>query len=66
MNQPEGRVEMGELGSGVTGETLAGIAGIVLGVLGAVGVYPAVLLPVAAIVLWCRIDSRSRGQCADQ
>lgn len=45
-----GRVEMGELGSGVTGETLAGIAGIVLGVLGALNVYPAILLPVAAIV----------------
>jgi hypothetical protein len=45
-----GRVEMGELGSGVTGETLAGITGIVLGVLGSLNVYPAVLLPVAAIV----------------
>jgi hypothetical protein len=45
-----GRVEMGELGSGVTGETLAGITGIVLGVLGCLNVYPAVLLPVAAIV----------------
>jgi hypothetical protein len=41
---------MGELGSGVTGETLAGITGIVLGVLGCLNVYPAVLLPVAAIV----------------
>jgi hypothetical protein len=46
----KGRVEMGELGSGVTGETLAGITGIVLGVLGALNVYPAILLPVAAIV----------------
>ncbi len=42
-----GRVEMGELGSGVTGETLAGIVGIVLGIL---NVYPTVVLPVAAIV----------------
>jgi len=45
-----GRVEMSELGSGVTGETLAGIVGIVLGVLGSLNVYPEVLLPVAAIV----------------
>jgi len=46
----KGRVEMSELGSGVTGETLAGIVGIVLGVLGSLNVYPEVLLPVAAIV----------------
>lgn len=45
-----GRVEMSELGSGVTGETLAGIVGVVLGVLGSLNVYPEVLLPVAAIV----------------
>ena len=46
----KGRVEMSELGSGVTGETLAGIVGIVLGVLGSLNVYPEALLPVAAIV----------------
>jgi hypothetical protein len=46
----EGRVQMSELGGGVTGETLAGIAGIVLGVLGILNVLPSVLLPVAAIV----------------
>ena len=46
----KGRVEMSELGSGVTGETLAGIVGIVLGVLGSLNVYPEILLPVAAIV----------------
>ena len=46
----KGRVEMSQLGSGVTGETLAGIVGIVLGILGSLNVYPAVLLPVAAIV----------------
>jgi len=46
----KGRVEMSQLGSGITGETLAGIVGLVLGVLGALNVYPAVLLPVAAIV----------------
>jgi hypothetical protein len=45
-----GRVEMSELGSGVTGETLAGIVGIVLGILGSLNVYPTILLPVAAIV----------------
>lgn len=45
-----GRVQMGELGGGITGETLAGIAGIVLGILGALNVVPAVLLPIAAIV----------------
>jgi hypothetical protein len=45
-----GRVEMGELGTGVTGETLAGIVGIVLGILGSLNVYPNVVLPIAAIV----------------
>ncbi len=45
-----GRVQMSELGGGITGETLAGIVGIVLGILGALNVYPTVLLPVAAIV----------------
>ncbi len=45
-----GRVEMTELGSGVTGETLAGIVGIVLGILGILTVYPTILLPIAAIV----------------
>jgi len=45
-----GRVQMNELGGGITGETLAGIVGIVLGILGALNVYPLVLLPVAAII----------------
>ncbi len=45
-----GRVQMSELGGGVTGETLAGIVGVVLGILAALNVYPAVLLPVAALV----------------
>jgi hypothetical protein len=45
-----GRVEMSELGTGVTGETLAGIVGIVLGILGSLNVYPTVVLSVAAIV----------------
>jgi hypothetical protein len=46
----EGRVQMAELGTGTTSETVAGIAGITLGILGALNVVPAVLLPIAAIV----------------
>jgi hypothetical protein len=46
----EGRVQMAELGTGVTAETLAGAAGIALGILAALNVVPLVLLPVAAIV----------------
>jgi len=46
----EGRVQMAELGTGTTSETVAGIAGITLGILGALNVIPSVLLPVAAIV----------------
>lgn len=46
----EGRVQMSELGAGITGETLAGVIGIVLGILGILNVLPLVLLPIAAIV----------------
>jgi hypothetical protein len=46
----EGRVQMAELGTGTTAETLAGVAGIALGILGILNVIPGVLLPVAAIV----------------
>ncbi len=46
----EGRVQMAELGTGTTAETLAGIVGITLGVLGALNVAPVTLLPIAAIV----------------
>lgn len=46
----EGRVQMSELGAGVTGETLAGVVGIVLGILGILNVYPLTLLPIAAII----------------
>lgn len=46
----EGRVQMSELGGGVTGETLTGIVGVVLGILGILNVAPGVLLPIAAIV----------------
>jgi len=46
----EGRVQMSELGAGITGETLAGVVGIVLGILGILNVLSLVLLPIAAIV----------------
>ena len=46
----EGRVQMSELGAGVTGETLAGIVGVVLGILGILNVAPLSLLPIAAII----------------
>ncbi len=46
----EGRVQMAELGTGTTAETLAGIVGIVLGILGALDVAPTTVLPIAAIV----------------
>jgi hypothetical protein len=48
--ETRGRVQMVELGTGVTSETLAGIGGIALGILGALNVISSVLLPVAAIV----------------
>jgi uncharacterized membrane protein HdeD (DUF308 family) len=44
------RYEHSELVGGVSTEVLAGVAGIVLGILALVGVMPAILLPVAAIV----------------
>jgi hypothetical protein len=46
----EGRVQMAELGTGTTAETLAGITGITLGILGALNVAPTTVLPIAAIV----------------
>jgi uncharacterized membrane protein len=46
----EGRVQMAELGTGTTAETLAGLVGITLGIIGALNVAPAALLPIAAIV----------------
>lgn len=39
-----------ELGGGMTAEFLGGAAGVALGILGLLGVLPAVLIPVAAIV----------------
>jgi hypothetical protein len=45
-----GRLGAVELGSGMTAEFLGGAAGIVLGILSLMGVFPAILVPVAAIV----------------
>lgn len=46
-----GRLAKVELGGGLSGEALAGVAGIVLGILALLGVVPAVLISIAAIVL---------------
>jgi len=46
----EGRVQLAELGAGMTGETLAGLGGIVLGILSLAGIVPAILLPCAIIL----------------
>ena len=46
----EGAMEMTELRTGMTGESLAGFAGIALGILALLGVVPAVLISCAAIV----------------
>ncbi len=43
-------IETGEMGAGMTVQFAGGIAGIALGVLSLLGLTPAVLLPVAAIV----------------
>ncbi len=45
-----GRVEISELGVGLTTELVGGLAGIVMGILALLNVSPTVLLPVAAIV----------------
>jgi hypothetical protein len=45
-----GRVQLAELGGGVSIEFLGGIAGIALGILGLAGVMSNVLWPIAAIV----------------
>ncbi len=45
-----GRIEISELGVGLTTELVGGLAGIVLGILALLNVSPAVLLPVAVIV----------------
>jgi hypothetical protein len=46
----EGRVDIAELGSGLSAEFIAGIGGIALGILSLVGILPMVLTAVAAIV----------------
>jgi hypothetical protein len=38
-----------ELGGGVTGGVIGGAAGVVFGILGILGIYPMILLPIAAI-----------------
>lgn len=44
------RVELGELGGGLSAEFLGGTLGVILGILALLGVAPAVLMPVAAII----------------
>lgn len=46
----KGRMDISELGIGITIEFFGGAAGIVLGVLSLMGIYPMTLLPAAAIV----------------
>ena len=46
----EGRVQLAELGAGMTSEVLAGLVGIVLGILALATVLPAVLIPCAIIL----------------
>jgi hypothetical protein len=46
----ESRVDMAELGGGLSAEFIAGLGGITLGILSLVNVAPMVLLPIAAIV----------------
>ncbi|EDY20881.1 conserved hypothetical protein [Chthoniobacter flavus Ellin428] len=43
--------KFGELSEGMGGEFLAGLGGVVLGILSLIGIVPATLLPIAAIVL---------------
>jgi hypothetical protein len=42
--------QVGEFGVGLTSEFLGGVAGIVLGLLALLGIYPLILVPVAAMV----------------
>ncbi len=49
-NTTAGRVQVAELGAGLTGEMFAGLAGIVLGILGLADVAPAILIPCAVII----------------
>jgi hypothetical protein len=45
----EGRIEMAEVGGGLSAEFIAGIGGVTLGVLSLVGVLPGLLTAIAAI-----------------
>ncbi len=47
----ETRAAIAEIGGGVTMEVLCGITAVVLGVLSLLGIAPAVLMPIAAIVI---------------
>jgi hypothetical protein len=46
----EGRVDIAELGGGLSAEFIAGFGGIALGILSLIGVVPTILTPIAAIV----------------
>ena len=46
----EGRVDIAELGGGLSAEFIAGLGGITLGILALVNVAPMVLAPIAAII----------------
>jgi hypothetical protein len=46
----EGRVDIAELGGGLSAEFIAGLGGITLGILALVNVVPMVLAPIAAII----------------
>jgi hypothetical protein len=48
-----GKIEMAELGGGVSVEFLGGVAGIGLGIVGLADVVPYVLWPIAAITFGC-------------
>lgn len=56
------RRQQADIGGGVTAEFLGGAAGIALGILALVGVYPAVLVPVAAIVFGATLIFASATQ----
>ncbi|MCL4492455.1 MAG: hypothetical protein M1510_11275 [Nitrospirae bacterium] len=50
LTSARGRVDMREFGIGMTTELLGGGVGLVLGILALIGIFPLVLVPVAAIV----------------
>lgn len=56
------RRQQADIGGGVTAEFLGGAAGIALGILALVGVYPGILIPVAAIVFGATLIFASATQ----